>query len=154
MINKEFRSMLTKFGAKNVNGSVIDEFVLTHLSENNPSEDFLVSWDEKFQTKMMSSFNDMEWSNIVFKNYITNLTINFDGVEMNADFVGVKVSKKETMDSLVVKYDLIFHKQLDPNVDSVFATTYLKRKEMDENGKNITLDYETKLSKDINITEE
>lgn len=142
-----FKSSLSKFISKKTDDCVVDEFVLTYISKNDPNECFLKSWDEKFQTKIMSSFENVEWNSIVFKLYFNNLEIKFDNLNIKADLVGIKVSRKEKHDEITYKYDLCFHKQVDPQIDAVFTTTYLKRKEENEDGKKVTMYFDTEISK-------
>jgi hypothetical protein len=147
MIDKEFNSQLTKFSSKKVDEQVINEFIISYISENESRQEFLRTWDEKFNLAMMLNFTNDEWTTIVFKTIITNLNIEFDGIKMNSDLVGIKVTRKEKMDTLVYKYDFCFHKQHQPEIDAVFATAYLKRKEMKDDGKKVLLQFKTIITK-------
>ena len=68
---------------------------------------------------------------------------------MNAMLVGINISHKILKEGELFKYDLIFHKEHDPEIDSVFAITFLNRKEEDEDGKKDFLWYDTLIDKRI-----
>jgi hypothetical protein len=69
---------------------------------------------------------------------------------MKADLTGINVTRKSTKQMDIFKYDLIFHKQHNPEIDSTFAITYLNRKEEDQDGKKIFLEYDTLITPFIN----
>jgi len=141
----EFKSYLTKFSSKKDEDRVVVEYVLTHMSVNQPSQEFLKMFDDAYQTNMMSCFNNIEWSSITFKLRIPRLNVSFDGQTLKSDLVGIKVNRKETTNSINFKYDLIFNKQNDPE-DAITAITYLKRKEENSDGKSVFVEYKTDIS--------
>ena len=144
MLNKTFPSRLSKLSSKKKDDSVILEFILTHTSDQQ-LQDFLSSLDITYNLSLQHSFtsNTINWKKIHFDINVALLKITFDSLTMTADLIGISVSVKNKKNSSIFKYDLIFNKQHDPNIDSTFAITFLNRKEEDEDGKKTFLEYDT-----------
>lgn len=148
MLNKPFKSRLSKLSSKKKDEDVVQEFVLTHVSEE-PVQSFLESLDESFGLSLRHPFtsDNINWKRILFDVRIPLLEVKFDKLEMHAMLFGINVSRKEIKGGEVFKYDLIFHKSHNPDIDSVFAITYLNRQEEDEKGKKVFLEYDTVIQK-------
>ncbi len=148
MLDKTFKSRLSKLSSKKEDEAVVLEFVLTHVSEETVQL-FLASLDETYNLSLRHAFTTdrIDWKRIIFDVKVPMLTVKFDELEMNAMLFGINVSRKDVKDSEVFKYDLVFHKNHDPEIDSVFAITYLNRKEVDEKGKKTFLEYDTVIQK-------
>ncbi len=154
MLNKPFKSRLSKLSSKKEDESVVQEFVLTHVSEE-AVQGFLAPLDEAYELSLRHAFisDKIEWKRIIFDVRIPMLGVKFDELEMNATLVGINVSRKTVKADKtgkvgeIFKYDLIFHKNHNPDIDSVFAITYLNRKEEDEKGKKVFLEYDTVIQK-------
>jgi hypothetical protein len=150
MVNEAFKGILTKFGTKvTKDGDVLAEFVITHKSTSS-SQDFLDSLSKEFNNTINKCLDNTEWKNITFDLSGVHLQLVYDEVEemkMPVELVSVKIVHKESGDEEVFTYSLTFNKILNPNVDSVFATTYLKRKEEDDNGKMSVKEYDVLLTK-------
>jgi hypothetical protein len=153
MLNKSFKSRLSKLSSKKEEDTVVQEFVLTHVSEE-VVQTFLEPLDEAYETSLRHPFisDKIEWKRILFYVRIPMLGVKFDELEMDAVLVGINVSRKivkADADKVgeIFKYDLIFHKNHNPDIDSVFAITYLNRREEDEKGKKLFLEYDTVIQK-------
>lgn len=148
MLNKPFKSRLSKLSSKKEEDTVVQEFVLTYVSEE-AVQNFLEPLDEAYEMSLRHPFisDKIEWKRILFDVRIPLLGVKFDELEMNAMLVGINVSRKVVKDDEIFKYDLVFHKNHNPDIDSVFAITYLNRQEEDEKGKKGFLEYDTVIQK-------
>jgi hypothetical protein len=148
MLGKTFKSRLSRLSSKKEDEAVVQEFVLTHVSVE-VVQDFLAPLDEAFELSLRHAFisDKIDWKRIFFDVRIPLLGVKFDELEMNAMLVGINVSRRVVKDGEIFKYDLIFHKNHNPDIDSVFAVTYLNRREEDEKGKKIFLEYDTMVQK-------
>ncbi len=148
MLKKPFKSRLSKLSSKKKDESVVQEFVLTYSSEEGV-QNFLQSLDDSFETSLRHPFTSdrIEWKRISFEIAVPLLEIKFDSLKMNAMLFGINVTRKVIPEGESFKYDLIFHKNHDPDTDSVFAITYLNRKEENDEGKKVFLEYETVIQK-------
>lgn len=143
-----FKSRLSKLSSKKKDDNVVQEFVLTYVSEK-PVQDFLAPLDETYEMYLRHVFtsNRIEWKRVQFDIYIPLLEITFDSLKMQADLVGINVFRKINKESETFKYDIIFNKGHDPEIDSIFAITYLNRKEENQDGKKVFLEYNTNIKK-------
>ena len=139
-----FPAHLSKFGATVKDEDVKVEFVITHISKNQPEQDFLSSYDESFGTNLSKFVDGATWDNIKFTQSNT-LSIKFDEMDLKAELVGIKITQKDTEEDLTFKYDLTFLKTQDKDVDTYLAT-YLKRKEENEDGKSKIVEYDVEIS--------
>jgi hypothetical protein len=146
MVGSLFTGVLSKFGAKVQDEDVISEFVISHASKNQSSEDFLDTFSEKFHSNIGKCLNDPEWDSIKFSVNFPNMIIKFDEMEIKADLVGIRISQKDTAKDHIVKYDLTFVKKQEKDVDIHFST-YLKHKDEDENGKKSLTLYDVEISR-------
>jgi len=148
MLNKPFKSRLSKLSSKKEDETVVQEFILTYVSVE-VAQDFLASLDEAFELSLRHPFisDKIDWKRICFDVRIPLLAVKFDELEMNAMLVGINVSRKIVKEGEIFKYDLVFHKSHNPDIDSVFAITYLNRKEEDGDGKKTFLEYDTVIQK-------
>lgn len=149
MLNKTFKSRLSKLSSKKEDeAAVVQEFVLTHVSKE-VVQVFLEPLDEAYELSLRHPFisDKIDWKRILFDVRIPLLRVKFDELEMNAMLVGINVSRKIIKKDEIFKYDLVFHKNHNPDIDSVFAITYLNRKEEDEKGKKTFLEYDTVIQK-------
>jgi hypothetical protein len=144
MLTKTFKSRLSKLSSKKKDDNVVLEFVLTHTSEETV-QDFLSSLDTAYNLSLRHPFTSdvINWKRITFDVSIPLLVVEFESLKMNAILLGINVVRREVEGGEVFKYDLIFNKSHDPDIDSVFAITFLNRKEEDENNKKVFLEYDT-----------
>lgn len=150
LINDLFTGILTDFKPLvTTDGDVVKKVVLTFTSRNEPNQDFLQGFDDEFQTDIEAHFRNPQWDNIKFSHVIPGLTVRFDGdaVQFEAKMVELKVTQKDTPKDLIFKYDMVFHKEQDKDLDTFFEN-YIKHKEEDEDGKMYLVEY------DIEITNE
>ncbi len=145
MINDMFTGYLSKFGAKMVDSDVVMEFVITHVSKNEPDQTFLNNFSEEFNNNINKCMTYPEWDNIKFTSVLP-LDIKFDVMEMQATLQAIKITQKETAEDVIVKYDLTFQKKQEEGTDTHFAT-YLNYKEEDEEGKKHLVEYDVEMSK-------
>ena len=144
MLNEYFPAHLSKFISKTKEDEVVVEFQLTHTTSEGDATLFLQEFASEFQYNLMNCFrSNPEWKAIKFDYFVPKLSMKFDGMDLKADLVGINVTQKETASEIKFKYDLIFNKSHEPDIDSVFATTYLKRKEENEDGKKVLVEYDT-----------
>ncbi len=150
MINEVFKGRLTKFGSKTTkDGDVVAEFTIQHKDEN-PTQYFLDSFSKEFNNDINKCMDFPEWKSIAFDVNSTHLEFSIDGVQemiMPVELKAIKISQKEKDGEVTFTYNLIFNKVLNPNTDSVFVTTYLNRKEIDEEGKSKVAEYDIFLKK-------
>lgn len=150
LINDLFTGILSSFKpVVTKDGDVVKEVVITHTSKNEPDQDFLDGFDEEFQTNVERCLNNPQWDNIKFSHIIPGLRIKFDGdaVEFEAKMVGLKITQKETPKDLIFKYDIVFHKEQDKDMDTFFEN-YIKHKEEDEDGKMYLVEYDIEVRND------
>ncbi len=147
MLIETFKSRLSRLSSKKDGDQVVQEFVLTYVSMD-VVQMFLQSVDEKYEMFLRHAFitDTINWKSIVYDIRIPFLNIEFDALKMTATLVGISISRKSTKEGEVFKYNLIFHKEHDPSIDSVFAITFLNRKEEDEDGKKVFLEYDTTIT--------
>lgn len=143
MIGDLFTGILSKFDGKNIGGSVYTTFVITHLSRNEPDQEFLDSFGEEFGTNWSKCLNNPQWDNIKFSTS-HEVEIKFDEMEFKAVLSDLKISQKETAGEVVFKYDLVFYKTPSPDQDLILQS-YLKHKEPNENGKDVIVEYDVEL---------
>lgn len=148
MLNKVFKSRLSKLSSKKKDEEVVQEFVLTFVSDEQV-QNFLASWDDTFDLSLRHAFtpDKIAWKRIVYECPIPLLVVKFDTLVMDAMLFGINVTHKEVHDGDLFKYDLVFHKNHNPDIDSVFAITFLNRKEEDEDGKKVFLEYDTEIKR-------
>lgn len=148
MLNQVFKSRLSKLSSKKKDDSVVQEFVLTYVSEE-PVQNFLASWDEMYNLSLRHPFTSdrIEWKRICLDVQIPLLYVKFDTLSMDAMLFGINVTRKIAKDGETFKYDMIFHKGHSPEIDSVFAITFLNRKEEDDSGSKVFLVYDTEIQK-------
>lgn len=146
MLDQTFKSRLSKLSSKKQDDRVVQEFALTFVSEE-AVQDFLAPLDNEYGLCLRHAFtSDMiDWKRIQFEVRVPLLEINFDSLKMDADLMGINVTHKRYHDHEVFRYDLIFHKNHNPEIDGTFAVTYLNRKEPNEDGKNVFLEYDTSI---------
>lgn len=146
MLDKSFKSRLSKLSSKKKDDQVVQEFVLTYTSTETV-QTFLSSLDEAYDLCLRHPFIsvDINWKKIYYDIRIPFLQINFDELKMGAVLIGINVSRKVMRKEEVFKYELIFNKEHNPEIDSVFAITYLNRKEENEKGVKVFLEYDTNI---------
>jgi len=147
LINGEFTGHLSKFSAKVIEEDVYVEFIITYLSKNNMSEDFLDTFSEEYDNGINKATKFPEWDNIKFSVYCPNLNIHFDVMDIRATLEGIKITQKETSDDHIVKYDLTFIKKQEKDSDTYLAT-YLKHKDENDEGKRVLSEYTISISND------
>ena len=150
MIGSSFKGKLVKLANKVIDGEVVTEFVIQH-NATGFHQDFLDSFSEEFNNDVSDCLKSTEWKNIAFDTSNVHLQLVFDEQEemkMPCELTGIKVTNKEQKeDEDEFTYSLSFTKILNSNIDPVFATSYLKRKEEDDDGKMKVQTYEVLLTK-------
>ena len=150
MINDVFKGRLTKFGSKTTkDGDVVAEFTLQHKSEQ-PTQFFLDSLSKEFNNNINKCLDYPEWKSVAFDVEGMHLHLTYDNVDdmvMPVELKSIKVSQKRKDGETTFTYNLTFNKVLNPHTDSVFATTYLNRKEANDDGKLKVAEYEILLTK-------
>ena len=145
MINDMFTGHLSKFGAKVVDEDVYVEFVITHISKNEPDQDFLDNFSEEFANNANRSLTNPQWDNVKFGYVIPQLDIKFDSMEIVADLQAIKISQKDTEKDLIFKYDLVFLKKQEKDIDTWFQS-YLKHKDETDEGKKVITEYDVEIT--------
>jgi len=140
LLNDLFTGHLSKFGAKVVEEDVYIEFVITHISKNEPDQIFLDNFSEELGNSINTCLKNPEWDNIKYSVNVP-LHVKFDLMELKASLQTIKITQKETTEDLIFKYDMTFFKKQDKEADTWFAT-YLKHKEEDEDGKKYLVEYD------------
>jgi hypothetical protein len=142
MINTSFKGYLSKFGNKTTkDGDVLDELVITHKS-NNPTQDFLDSLSDEFHNNVNRCMDHTEWKHISYDFEGVHVLMTFDNneeMQMPVELKTIRISHRLKEDEESFKYDLVFTKSLNPNTDSIFTQTYLKRKDVDPETEKTTL---------------
>jgi hypothetical protein len=150
MINEIFQGRLTKFGTKTTkDGEVVAEFNIQHKSEQ-PTQYFLDSFSDVFGNDVKKCMDSTDWKSIAFDVEGSHIEFSIDGVDemkMPAEIVAIKVGQKIKDGESTFTYNIVLNKLLNPNTDSVFATTYLNRKEEDEDGKTKIAEYDILMKK-------
>ena len=146
MLNDMFTGHLSKFSAKVVDEDVFVQFTITHISKNEPDQEFLDNFAEEYASNINQCLHNPEWDNIKFSKTIPSMGIKFDGkMELVATLNEIKITQKETTKDMIFKYDMTFLKKQEKDVDTYFAT-YLNHKEEDEDGKKMLTEYEIEIS--------
>jgi len=146
MLNDMFTGHLSKFSAKVIDEDVFVQFTITHISKNEPDQNFLDNFAEEYASNINRCFTNPEWDNIKFSKTIPNMNIKFDGqMELVAILNNIKITQKETTKDIIFKYDMTFLKKQEKDIDTYFAT-YLNHKEEDEDGKKMLTEYEIEIA--------
>ncbi len=158
LLNDMFTGHLSKFGAK-VQGDagVFVEFSLTHVSKNEPSQDFLDNLAKYKQNNIdrLLADGDPDWDDVKLseKVNVDDIKLAFntgneegEAIELTAQLVSLKMSFREKVDSIEYKYVMTFLKRQEQDIDTFFAT-YLKYKDFNENGKRVLVNYDIELTK-------
>jgi len=149
MINKNFKSHLNKFECKNSDECIQTSIVL--IFEDFENSDFLKSLDENFGTNYMLDFVNPTWKHINFQLAISNLKLEFGGLEFKAQLTNIGISRNETKQGLNTKYCLQFKldeaRTLETMTIEFALREFLNRKEPNEKGKKVLQKFETLISK-------
>lgn len=150
IINNEFESHLSKFEPKNNDGP-IETFVVLIYEDLGSSQEFLRSLDENFATSCMSDFVNPTWKHINFQLAISNLKLNFGGLEFRCQLTNIGISRSESKKGLSTKYSIKFRldeaKTFDTMKIEMALKEFLNRKEIDAKGKKVLQKFKTKISK-------
>ena len=159
MLDKDFPAVLTKHTHFYDHDDVFVKFSIRFLNEGD-IQNFLTPFDQKIAGGDLQKAFDYPicWKNIAIDttNYEkTHFKVEFDEVEFDADLVSIAVSRAFKKGVEVYTYVLTFIKEVgEANEDSLFAKTYLKYKETDENGKKKLVEFPVTLTiKPITNTE-
>lgn len=145
MLNDLFTGILSKFSAKVVDEDVYVQFTITHISKNEPDQDFLDNFAEEYASNINRCLTNPEWDNIKFSKVIPSMKIKFDKMDIVATLNEIKITQKDTPKDLIFKYDMTFLKKQDKEVDTYLAT-YLNHKEEDEDGKKTLTEYDVEIA--------
>jgi hypothetical protein len=147
MINSVFDSKLIMFKNEATSeGDVVSTFTIIH-EEPGMIQDFLDPLSSLYTNNISKCLDYPEWKNVNYNVDGVHLKLVFDAVEMPVELTNIKVHKKEKKDEVIFAYSLTFQKVLNASVDPIFATSYLKRKEENEDGKMVICTYDTELKK-------
>ena len=144
LLNDLFTGHLSNYKYTVVDEDVYVEFVITHISKNEPDQTFLDNFAEEYASNVNRCLTNPEWDNIKFSKTIPSMKIKFDEMDIVASMNTLKITQKETSSDIVFKYDMTFLKKQDKEVDTWFAT-YLKHKEEDEDGKKTLTEYDVEI---------
>lgn len=141
-INDTFPAILTKMATTKVEGDLKKEITFTYSSKNDPNQDFLDTFAEEYQCPIHKNLVEPEWDSITYSKTIPHpvLDIVFDSgpdggkVSFKARLKSIKISKKETANDIIFKYDLAFLKEQDKDLDAILEH-YYKYEEENEDGK-------------------
>jgi len=145
MLNDMFTGQLSKFSAKVVDEDVVVMFTITHISKNEPDQNFLDNFAEEYASNINRCLTNPEWDSIKFSKTIPSMKIKFDAMDIVATLDEIKITQKETPKDMIFKYDLTFLKKQDKEIDTYLAT-YLNHKEEDEDGKKCLTEYEIEIA--------
>lgn len=145
MINIEFKAHLSAVTAKNDGGQVNIHFTLVHELIGYP-QDFLTKFDEECKANTMSNFDNPEWKSIVLDVPVSNIVLNFNGLEIKCSIAQIKVSRSEKKKSMVYKYSIEFKKNQTKDLD-IMLIELLNRKDIDKAGKKVLNKYPTYIKK-------
>jgi hypothetical protein len=147
MINQVFESKLTMFKNEVTSeGDVVSTFTVIHEAPGT-IQDFLDPLSKLYSNNISKCLDYPEWKNINYNVESVHVKLKFDEVEMPVELTNIKVHKKEKKDGVAFAYSLTFQKVLNAAVDPLFATSYLKRKEENDEGKLVVQVYDTELKK-------
>ncbi len=145
-----FDAVLTKIGSKfkpEIDDVVI-EFVIRFVDKHDV-QSFLDSYQKKCSLENVANlFNEpVQWKSIAIDaNYRFNL--DFDELnDMTCILKTIKVRRKYSAKDLsdVFTYDLVFEKNVEDGEQDWTFTSYLNRKEEDEDGKKTLMSYRVHL---------
>ena len=133
-LDDNFTGRISRFGYKIKDLDVRTEFQITHESKNAASEIFLAGFAKEYNPSIQDCFIGSAWDNIKFTPDVATMSIQFHGINVTAKIKTIKVTRKETKNDVVYKYDILFEKDHNKEDDYQLAT-YLNSKIEDENGK-------------------
>lgn len=136
---------------------VLSKVSIKHTNEGDV-QNFLDSFEDILGTnnfKQLFTF-PVRWKKMVIdtsdydKN---NFIIDFDEIQFNGKLIDISISRKYKNGSDIFEYVLTFSKEVE-HEDIAIVVAYLNRKEEDEDGKKITVEYNVKLelTADTNAT--
>lgn len=144
MLNKPFTGHLIKHTFRNAEGNVYTEMAIKTVATGDLQ--LMGGWISKaLEAAKGTPVNiahlftaPIMWKRIVIdlENLHTEpVAVAFDEMEFEANLRSLTVSVKVKGDMVSFDYTLALSKESDTEFDTKFATTYLKYKEEDENGK-------------------
>ena len=145
LLNDLFTGHLSKFSAKVVDEDVYVQFTITHLSKNEPDQEFLDNFAEEYASNINRCLTNPEWDSIKFSKTIPSMSIKFDQMDVVADLNEIKITNKETAKDIIVKYEMTYLKKQEKDIDTYLAT-YLNHKEEDDEGKKTLTEYDVEIS--------
>jgi hypothetical protein len=149
MLGKEFRGSMTKHTYACKDNVAFVQVEIKHINANEV-QTFL----DKFQTilgitNVSSLFmHPVQWNKLEIptfdydKNYVK---VEFDEIEFTGYLLNIKVVKKWVDDTETFEYTFVFSKEVSKD-DAMIATTYLKRKDENEEGKKVVTEFPTIIS--------
>ena len=95
---------------------------------------------------IVSCFGIPAWSKISF-NINEKVNVELDGaLKFKATIDSVNITKKQIEDGNNYIYSIKIIKDIEPNIDSVIGVEYLKRKEVNEDGKTVYVLFNLKMN--------
>lgn len=152
MLNKDFLGSLVKHTHVHIDSDVFVRFGVKHTSDYT-TQNFLDSLEDTLNvSNIRVLFRDsIQWRKIVIdtSDWIGNkMNILFDETEFDAKLVSITVTRKTPKNGGDETYEYVmeFIKEVGlDNEDAVFAKSYLKVKEEDENGKKHVMTFNVEI---------
>ena len=150
MIGSTFQAVMTKYSHVNKENQVFVIVAIKHVSEGDV-QSFLDSFEKSVGTdnyKPLFSY-PVRWKTIKIdtsdyeKNYFE---VGFADFAFDAQLVEIAVVRKNKNGSDIFEYTMTFLKDVgNNNEDAIIASTYLKHKEENEDGKMVIQEFDVDL---------
>lgn len=146
MIGKEFNAVMTKHSFVVINNATMVEVALKY-SNAGDVQSFMEPFERELKTTNIQNVFDypVRWSKMTFdvSDYDPNYYhIEFDEIEFFARLTSIQVTRKTAEGIDTFDYTINFVKEVGAdNSDAIVASTYLKHKEENEDGKMILMEY-------------
>ena len=143
--NKYFQGVLTKIASKAKDEDVILTFNIRHQMEGEV-QNFLLSYAERCSQSNIRElfYTPVQWKKI---NFETAYKFRLWFGDLDCFFAilrEIKVSRSFKSGSEIFTYDLTFEKEVEKDIDPLFAS-FLNQKEFDENGRKKTILFDVNL---------
>jgi len=151
MLNRDFEGMLVKHSHIYIDGDVYVKFGIKHICSST-TQSFLDSFQTEIgTTNIISLFNDpINWRKMTIDTsdwQKTEMVVEFDESKFNANLKAIHITRKSKGGEESFEYVMDFVKDVGiENEDAIFAKSYLKVKEEDENGKSTLMNFVTTIN--------
>jgi hypothetical protein len=145
MLNETNDMRLTRFGYKIKDLEVNTELQLTYESKNEVSQTFLAGFAKTFEPGVQDCFIAPAWDNIKFNKEVAGVSILFAGEDFTARIKSITVTRRQTKDDVIFKYNILLQKEHDKDEDYKLAQ-YLNSKIENADGKKEIEWFETEIT--------